>query len=105
MLELRHLRTLLALADSGNLALAAERLHLTQSALSHQIKALEQHYACQLFIRKSRPLRFTPAGERLCTLGNQLLAQLRNAERDISYLVNGEAGRLYIALECHSCFE
>ncbi|HET8882934.1 MAG TPA: LysR family transcriptional regulator, partial [Solimonas sp.] len=43
-LEIRHLQTLAALADSGSLAKAAERVFVTQSALSHQLKALETHY-------------------------------------------------------------
>lgn len=105
MLELRHLRTLATLHDCGSLALAAERLHITQSALSHQIKALEGRYKCELFLRKSRPLRFTAVGQRFLALAEQLLPQVGLAERDVARLVSGEAGRLNIMLECHSCFE
>lgn len=105
MLEIRHLHTLNTLRDCGSLALAAQSLHLTQSALSHQIKALEAHYGCILFLRKSRPLRFTEAGQRLLTLAEQVLAQVQQAERDVGQLLNGGGGRLHIALECHSCFE
>ena len=105
MLELRHLYTLSTLRDCGTLALAAQNLHLTQSALSHQVKALETHYGCQLFMRKSRPLRFTEAGQRLLLLAEQVLEQVRLAERDVSQLLSGTGGRLHIALECHSCFE
>ena len=57
--ELRHLRTLLALRDAGSLVEAADRLFLTQSALSHQLKDLETRLGCALFVRKSRPVRFT----------------------------------------------
>jgi LysR family transcriptional regulator for metE and metH len=56
------MQTFAALREGGNLVGAAERLHLTQSALSHQIKALEIHFETPLYVRKSRPLRFTPAG-------------------------------------------
>lgn len=105
MLEIRHLRTLLTLRDSGNLALSAQRLHLTQSALSHQIKALEGYFGCELFLRKSRPLRFSAVGQRLLTLGEQVLTQLRQAEHDVAQLLSAKTGRLNIALECHSCFE
>lgn len=104
MLELRHLHTLTALRECGSLALAAEYLHVTQSALSHQIKAIETHYHCTLFLRKTRPLRFTSSGERLLALAEQVLAQVHLAERDIAQLVSGAGGRLHIALECHSCF-
>ena len=51
MLEIRHLRSLIAIADSGKLATAAQRVHLTQSALSHQIRALETYYGIPLFDR------------------------------------------------------
>ncbi len=65
MIEIRHLRSLKAIAESGKLANAAERVHLTQSALSHQIRAIENHYEITLFERTAQGLRFTPVGERL----------------------------------------
>ena len=60
IIELRHLKTLLALEETGSVSLAAKRVFLTQSALSHQIRMLENHYGAPLFERKSTPLRFTP---------------------------------------------
>ncbi len=105
MVELRHLKTLAALRDAGSLVEAAERVHLTQSALSHQIKDLEERLSCSLFIRKTRPICFTSSGQRLLTLADDVLPMIRNAERDISRLAGGEAGRLNICIECHSCFD
>jgi len=55
MLEVRHLRTLIALADAGTVSRAAERVHLTQSALSHQLKALESHYGLAMVKRHGNP--------------------------------------------------
>jgi len=104
-LELRHLRTLAMLRDTGSLAQAADKLHLTQSALSHQVKAIEEYYNLPLFIRKSRPLRMTPAGQRLLELADQVLPALQATERDLQRLAGGKAGRLHIAMECHSCFD
>ncbi len=104
-LELRHLRTLATLRDCGSLAQAAERLHLTQSALSHQIKTIEDYYGLPLFIRKTRPLRFTPAGQRLLNLADQTLPAVAAGDRDLVRLAGGRAGRLHLAIECHSCFE
>ena len=72
-IELRHLRTLAALRDTGSLVEAAERLCLTQSALSHQIKDVEDRVQCSLFMRKTRPVRFTSAGQRLLALASVLL--------------------------------
>lgn len=104
MIEIRHLKTLQALRETGSLVEAAERVFLTQSALSHQLKELESRLECELFARKSRPLRFTEAGKRLLQLADEVMLKLADAERDIKKLVHGEAGRLYMAIECHSCF-
>lgn len=104
MLDFRHLRALTLLGECGSLSRAAERLHLTPSALSHQLKALEAHYG-PLFLRKSRPLSLTPAGEHLMHLAEQVLGEVRQAEHDIAALTHGNTGRLNIAIECHSCFE
>ncbi|EZQ14004.1 MULTISPECIES: LysR family transcriptional regulator [Halopseudomonas] len=105
MLELRHLRTLLTLREAGSLVEASERLHLTQSALSHQLKDLEQRLGTSLFVRKTKPIRFTTAGLRLLRLGDNVLPQVRQAERDLQRLSGGQAGRLHMAIECHSCFQ
>lgn len=105
MLELRHLRTLIALRDAGSLVEAAERVHLTQSALSHQIKDLEERLGNPLFLRKTRPVAFTRSGERLLALADQILPQVRMAERDLARLAGDEQGRLHMAIECHSCFQ
>lgn len=104
-LELRHLKTLLALKETGSVSLAAKRVYLTQSALSHQIKLLEDQYGLALFERKTQPLRFTPAGERLIKLANDILPKVIEAERDLSRVKQGEAGELRIAVECHTCFD
>ena len=78
MLEIRHLKTLIALRETGSLVEAAERVFLTQSALSHQLKELESKLECELFIRKSRPLRFSEAGKRLLLLADDVLASGAN---------------------------
>ncbi|BCX81622.1 LysR family transcriptional regulator, regulator for metE and metH [Methylomarinovum caldicuralii] len=104
-LELKHLRTLKTLQQTGSLVAAARRLHLTQSALSHQLRVLEARFGVALVIRKSRPVTFTPAGRRLLDLAEQVLPQVEAAERDLARLGGGQAGRLFIVIECHSCFE
>ena len=81
-LELRHLRTLIALKTTGSVSQAAQLVYLTQSALSHQLKALEDQYGLPLFERKSNPLRFTAAGERLIQLAHDILPKVLEAERD-----------------------
>ena len=98
-LEIRHLRTLVAIKESGNLSLAAKRLHLTQSALSHQINVLESQYDLTLFERKTTPIRFTPAGERLLALAYEILPKIRDVERDLVRVKQGELGNLRISIE------
>jgi len=105
LLEIRHLRTLDALVDAGGVARAAERLNLTQSALSHQIKQLEDHFGLSLFERKSQPLKLSPAGQRLYMLSQQVLPAVAEAYRDIGRIRDGAAGSLRVAVECHTCFD
>ena len=105
MLEIRHLRSLIALADCGTLSRAAERVHLTQSALSHQLRWLESHYQTPIVTRSGRALRLTRAGERLVALGRELVAEIQAAERDIAALSDKPSAALRIALECHTCFD
>jgi LysR family transcriptional regulator, regulator for metE and metH len=106
MIETRHMRSLLAIAAAGKLAPAAERVHLTPSALSHQIRVLEAHYGITLFERSARAgLSFTAAGERLLQLSKEVTAQIEAAERDLLRLQGDTRGELRIALECHTCFD
>jgi len=105
MLEIRHLRTLSALRSAGSLVRAAQLLNLTQSALSHQIKLLEDRYGGPLFERKTVPIGFTAMGVRLLRLADALLPEVEQAERDVARLSQGDSGQLRVALECHTCFD
>ena len=105
MIEIRHLKSLKAIAETGKLGLAAERVFLTQSALSHQIRGLETHYEITLFQRTPQGLRFTPAGQRLLDLANELLPLIEKSERDLIRLKSDQSGELRIVLECHTCFD
>ena len=104
-LELRHLETLLSLAECGTLSKAAARLFLTQSALSHQLKTLESHYGAAVVEKNVRPLRFTAIGNRLVALARTVLPQVAEAGRDVARLAQGRAGPLRIAVQCHNCFD
>lgn len=104
-LELRHLRSLLALKATGSVSRAAELLNLTQSALSHQLKLLEARYQMPLFARKSVPIQFSLLGLKLLALAEQLLPQVDELERDLARLRQSQAGQLRIAVECHTCFD
>ncbi|MFS2223229.1 HTH-type transcriptional regulator MetR [Pantoea sp. B65] len=102
MIELKHLRTLQALRNTGSLAAAAAQLHQTQSALSHQFSDLEQRLGFRLFVRKSQPLRFTPQGEIMLQLAEQVLPQIQQA---LQACHEPHQTTLRIAIECHSCIQ
>ncbi|MCP5145275.1 MAG: LysR family transcriptional regulator [Gammaproteobacteria bacterium] len=104
-IEIRHLRALTALSETGSLTRAADQLALTQSALSQQFRQIEEHYGVVLFERKTQPLRFTAAGERMLNLARDMLPRLDGADRDLTRIASGATGQLRIALECHSCFD
>ncbi|MDO5529772.1 MAG: LysR family transcriptional regulator [Paracoccus sp. (in: a-proteobacteria)] len=104
-LELRHLRTVRAIHEQGGLARAAETLNITQSALSHQVKALEDQAGVELFVRRAKPMRLSAAGMRLLRLAEQVLPVIEAAEAEFRGIEAGRVGRLYFALECHACYD
>ena len=104
-LEFRHLRTIKAIHDMGGLGRAADSLNITQSALNHQIKGLEEQAGVELFVRRSKPLKLSSAGKRLLRLAEQVLPQVSALEEEFNGLRAGKTGRLHIAIECHACFE
>ncbi|WP_306753221.1 LysR family transcriptional regulator [Paracoccus actinidiae] len=104
-LELRHLRTVRAIHEQGGLARAAEVLNITQSALSHQVKALEEQAGVDLFVRRAKPMRLSPAGMRLLRLAEQVLPMVQATEAEFKGVEAGRIGRLHIAMECHACFD
>ena len=104
-LELRHLRTVRAIHEQGGLARAASVLNITQSALSHQVKALEEQAGVELFVRRAKPMRLSPAGMRLLRLAEQVLPLIDAAEAELKGVEAGRVGQLHIAMECHACFD
>jgi len=83
-LELRDLRLVLAIARRGGLGPAARHLHLTQSALSHHLRALEDRLGVSVFDRVGRSLVVNARGARLVELADRLLPEVLEAERAIA---------------------
>ena len=104
-LEFRHLRTIKAIHEAGGLARAAELMNITQSALSHQVKGLEDQAGVELFVRRTKPLKLSSAGLQLLKLAEKVLPEIAALEEDFRNLRSGKSGRLHIAIECHACFE
>src|SRR5687768_10262372 len=90
MIEIRHLRALVAVAETGNLSNAGKRLNLSQPALSHQMRGLEDHVGTELFERKSNPLRLSPAGQRLLHTAYEVEKLIKQSERDLARIAEGK---------------
>jgi len=103
-LEIRHLRLVSAVAECGSLTRAGDRLHLTQSALSHQLRDIESRLGAALFLRVGKRLVLTPAGERLLASAREVLARLQQTEHDIRQMGRDHAGVLRLTTECYTCY-
>lgn len=104
-IELRHLRTIRAIHQAGGLARAAGLLNMTQSALSHQVAGLEDQAGMELFVRRSKPMRLSAAGQRMLRAAERILPEIDAMEEEFRALRAGKTGRLHIAIECHACFD
>lgn len=105
MLEIRHLKTLMALREHGSLVAAANDLCLTPSAISHQLKELDHWFGVEVVNRRSRPVTFSNVGQRLLKLADDVLPQIQITHSDITRIVHGQTGRIIFSSECHSCFD
>lgn len=103
-LERIHLNLLREVELRGSLTAAAKSLGLTQSALSHTVKRLEQQFGTAVWQKEGRGLRLTPAGSYLLALAQRLLPQLEHAEAIVDQFARGERGTLRIGMECHPCY-
>lgn len=105
MLERVHLAVVQEVENQGSLTAAAEVLCVTQSALSHSMKKLEQQLGTAIWLREGRSLRLTQAGQYLLAVANRLLPQLALAEERLQQFAQGERGSLRIGMECHPCYQ
>lgn len=104
-LQRTHLTIIRAVDELGSLSAAARQLHLTQSALSHTVRKLEEQLGTAIWIREGRTLRPTQVGEYLLEVAQRLLPQLSHAEERIARFAKGEEGALRIGMECHPCYQ
>src|SRR5690606_28117307 len=105
MLERMHLAIVQEVDKQGSLTAAAEVLCVTQSALSHSVRKLEQHLGTSIWLREGRTLRLTQAGQYVLAVANRVLPQLTLAEERLRQVAQGERGTLRIGLECHPCYQ
>ena len=99
-LEIRHLKLIKTINETGNMTRAAEKLFLTQPALSHQLLDLEGKLEIPLFHRTKKKMILTQAGKMLLKSAEKVLLEIKQAEREISKMVHGETGVLRIGTTC-----
>lgn len=103
-MEIRHLRLIKAIVEEGSITKAIDKLHLTQSALSHQLKEAEYQLGTKIFLRQNKKLILTKAGEKLYATANEILNKLSDTEKEIKQLIFGEVGEIRISTECYSSY-
>lgn len=105
MLDRSHLLILQQIQQQGSLTKAAQQLHLTQSALSHKIKKLEDYYGASLWAVEGRKIKFTQAGELLLQAAAKLLPQFDRLDAALKQFALGNQGRLFVGMECSPCYQ
>jgi DNA-binding transcriptional LysR family regulator len=105
MVELRHLRYFIAVAEELNFSRAAERLHMAQPPLSAAIRQLERDLGVDLFVRTTREVKLTDAGSAFLKGARRTLADAERAAEDAKRAAAGELGHLRIAYSWSTRFE
>jgi LysR family transcriptional regulator, regulator for metE and metH len=103
-MEIRHLKLIKAIAEEGSITKAIDKLHLTQSALSHQLREAEYHLGTSIFHRTKKKMTLTKAGEKIYATANEVLEKLASTESQIKQLVYGESGEIKLSAECYSSY-
>jgi LysR family transcriptional regulator for metE and metH len=103
-LEVRHLRLVREVSAAGSLTRAGGTLHLTQSALSHQLRDIEARLGTPLFLRVGKRMVLTPAGERLLRSADDVLGAIERTEEAIRRLGGAKRGLLRLTTECYTCY-
>jgi LysR family transcriptional regulator for metE and metH len=105
MLERSHLEIIREVDRRGSMTAAAVALHLTQSALSHAMRKLEDALGTQLWLREGRRLALTQSGAFLLDAASHILPQLEHAEQQLQHFARGMRGTLRVGMECHPCYQ
>lgn len=103
MLDRQHLAIIREVNRTGGVTAAAERMNLSQSAISHAISKLEKRYQVSIWRKTGRSLQLTQAGRYLLELADRLVPELDYAERVLADISRGRRGAMRIGMECHPC--
>ena len=95
-MELKTLRSFLAIAREGNVTAAAESLHVTQPTLSRQLATLEEELGTPLFLRGSRKLTLTEGGARFRKRAEEILELVAKVQAEFRQPLDNVSGDIYI---------
>jgi LysR family transcriptional regulator, regulator for metE and metH len=104
-LELRHLDLVRTVVEEGGLTCAGKRLGLSQSALSHQLHAIEEQFAVSLFHRVGRRLVLAPAGERILRTAKLVIPEIERTEIDLCQDPSQLLGKIRLTADCYTCYQ
>ena len=103
-MEIRHLRLVKAIVEEGSIAKAIDKLHLTQSALSHQLREAESQLGTAIFHRVNKKLVLTAVGEKVLQRAYTILGELAAMNQEVKELIGGETGRIRLSTECYTSY-
>lgn len=103
-IAIHHFKLIDTISKEGTLTKAAATLHLTQSALSHQLKELEKELGVDVFNRNGKKLHLSEQGYRFLRSSEKILAELKSLEEDINNYKNGQTSKLSISMQCYTAY-
>lgn len=103
-LDVKTLQLVLAIHEESGVTRASERLNVTQSALSHQLREVEDRLRTPLFLRVRKRMIITPAGETVVRLARRVLQEMEAAEEEIRLLSDGTRGTIRLSTQCYTCY-
>lgn len=103
-MELKHFRLIKTIAEEGSIANSSEKLFLTQSALSHQLRELEERLGFKVFHRSRNRWNLTEQGNELYKLANKILDTIDQGLQSIEHINEGSKGVVRISTECYSFY-
>jgi len=102
-MDIRSLRYFVAVADANSFSRAAEAVGVVQSAISHQIRTLEEECGVALFVREGRSISLSPAGEALLVDARRILQMVSRSKERLTQMVSGDSGALRIGFQSAVC--
>jgi LysR family transcriptional regulator for metE and metH len=103
-MEIRQLKLIKAIVEEGSITKAIDKMHLTQSALSHQLKEAEYHLGTKIFHRINKKMVLTKAGEKVYEMARDILSRMSDTEMEIKKLIYGESGEIRLSTECYTSY-